>query len=87
MLAVQKGVVEFWLNSIDYRYLMPLKMKNVSVFENERLILNVNSKKELEKVIFKILNNEKLFKNKIKNFNKINKNYINYRKLNKLMLD
>jgi hypothetical protein len=87
MLAVQKGVVEFWLNSTDYRYLIPLKMKNVSVFENEGLILNINSKKELEKVIFRILNKEKLFKNKIKNFNKINKNYISYKKLNKLLLN
>jgi hypothetical protein len=62
-------------------------MKNVSVFENEGLILNINSKKELEKVIFRILNKEKLFKNKIKNFNKINKNYISYKKLNKLLLN
>jgi hypothetical protein len=87
ILAAKKGVIEFWLNNIDWRSLIHLKKKKISVFEKYGLVLNINSKKELESLIFKIKDLKKTpyyHKQRI-NFNKLNKNHISYNKLNKLI--
>ena len=87
ILAAKKGVIEFWLNNIDWRSLIHLKKKKISVFEKYGLFLNINYKKELESLIFKIKDTKETpyyHKQRI-NFNKLNKNHISYNKLNKLI--
>lgn len=88
ILAVKKGVIEFWLNNIDWKFLIYRKKKNISVFEKNGLVFNVNTKEKLESLIFKIKTSKKTlyYQKQRVSFNKLSKNHIGYKKLTRIML-
>ena len=88
ILAAKKGVIEFWLNNTDWKFLIYYKKKNISVFEKNGLVFNVNTKEKLESLIFKIKDLRKTpyyLKQRI-SFNSINKKHISYKKLTRIIL-
>ena len=82
-LALNKFLIEYWLNKVDYNFLFKYNNKQISVFNYFGLVKSVDTKKNLENLILKYRKNKNsiYFKKQSYNFDKLNKKQTNIDKL------
>jgi len=82
-LALNKFVIEYWLNKSDYNFLFKHNKKFISVFNYFGLVKSIDTKKKLENLILKYRKSKKSIsiKNQLYNFSKLNKKETNINEL------